>query len=181
MLNDGRDAGAQYLDGDFAAVVQPREMHLRHRGAGNGDRVELREHFPFRPAVGARERRVCKFRRERRHLVLQPRKFVGNVGRQEVAARGQQLAEFDEYRAQRFECQPQPHRARRFQPAPEQQKCEQPAQRAHALMAEDEFVEPEAQADGDDFRETEQTHPRIVTASGKRRERRQAIDEKACA
>jgi len=81
-----------------------------------------------------------------------------------------------------FPCrQPQPHRARRFQPAPEQQKCEKPAQRAHALMAEDEFVEPEAQADGDDFRETEQTHPRIVTASGKRRERRQAIDEKACA
>ena len=50
--------------------------------------------------------------REWRHLILQLGKFVGDVGRYQVAARGQHLAELDEDRPERFQRQAQPHRAR---------------------------------------------------------------------
>ena len=86
------------------------------------------EHLVDRPVVRALERGEHEFGGERRHLVLQLRELVGDVGRQQVAARRQQLAELDEDRAQRFERQAQAHRARRVEPAPEQQTFEQPAQ-----------------------------------------------------
>ena len=40
-----RDAGAQHLHRDGGAVVQPREMHLRHRGRSDRGGVEFGKHF----------------------------------------------------------------------------------------------------------------------------------------
>ena len=45
---------------------------------------------------------VHQFRRERRYAILQFRQLVGDIEWQQVAARGQHLAELDENRPQRF-------------------------------------------------------------------------------
>ena len=65
--------------------------------------------------------------RKRRHAVLQHRELVRDVGRQQVAARGQDLAELDEDRPQRFQRAAQAHGARRDMPSAQQRKLEYPA------------------------------------------------------
>ena len=159
--DDLGNAGPQYLDRDLATVVQAREMHLRNRRAGDRTGFELGEHLVDRPVVRALERGEHEFGRERRHLVLQLGELVGDVRRQQIAARRQELAEFDEDRTQRFQREPQAYCPGRVEPAAKQQKFKYPAQTAHALMAEYEFVESEPQTDGDDFQQPEKTHARL--------------------
>jgi len=65
--------------------------------------------------------------RERRHAVLQFRQFVGDVGRHQIAPRGQHLAELDEDRPEVFQRLPQPHATRRGDVAPEEEGVDQPA------------------------------------------------------
>ena len=108
----------------FTATSVPsgssREMDLRDRRARDRHAVEAQEDFVDRPAVDALERREHLLDRERRHAVLQLRELVGDVGRQEIAARRQHLAELDEDRPERFQRAAQPHRARRLVAAPQQ-------------------------------------------------------------
>jgi hypothetical protein len=113
------DAGSQHLHCDRGAVVQAGEMHLRHRGRSHRVGIEFGEHLRQRPAVGGLQRGGGLDRGEGRHAVLQLRQFVGDVERHQVAAGRQHLPELDEDRPQRFECQPQPHRARLFQWPPD--------------------------------------------------------------
>ena len=159
--DDLGNAGPQYLDRDLATVVQAREVDLRNRRAGDRTGFEMSKHLVDRPVVRALERGEHEFGRERRHLVLQLGELIGNVRRQQIPACGQELAEFDENRAQRFQRQPQAYCPGRVEPAAKQQKFKYPAQAAHALMAEYEFVESEPQTDGDDFQQPEKTHPRL--------------------
>ena len=119
-------------------------MDLRHRGAGNGYRVEMLEDLVDRFVVGTLERAISLFDRKRRDLILQFSQFIGNVKRHQVAARGQHLAEFDENRSKCFQCKPQTLTARPFEAAPEQDRRQQRTQSAHAFMAEEKFVEPVA-------------------------------------
>ena len=94
-------AGAQHLDHHFAAVAQARRVHLRDRGGRQRLLVEAARTVrssgrpKLRSMAGARQRAG-----KRRHLVLQLRQLVGDVGRQQVAARGQRLAELHEDRPQ---------------------------------------------------------------------------------
>ena len=62
-----------------------------------------------RPAEAARDGGARLAAGERRHPVLQLGQFVGDIGRQQVAARGQRLAELHEDRPQFLQRQPQLH------------------------------------------------------------------------
>lgn len=62
-------------------------------------------------AVSGLDLRLNRFKREGRDAILEPGEFIGDVRRQEVAAGRQNLAEFDENRPQRFECQAYPFAA----------------------------------------------------------------------
>ena len=166
VVDDLRDTGTQYLDRDFRAVVQPREMHLRNRGAGDCGRIEFCKYLVDGLAIGALERGQHKLRRERRHLVLQFGEFVGDIRRQQIAPRRQHLTEFDEDRTERLQRKAQPHCAWRVKLAPEQQRLEHGTQAAHTFVAEKELVEAEVHADADNFRQSKQTHNSILTANG---------------
>ncbi len=88
MFDDGQDAGAQDLDRDLAAIREHREMHLGHRGRGHRGALEVGEDLVHRLAVGLLQLGDGQFRGKGRHAILQARQFVGDVQRQQVAARG---------------------------------------------------------------------------------------------
>ena len=96
-----------------------------------------------------------EFGRKRRHLVLQPREFVGDVGGQQVAPGRQHLAELDEQRPQGLEREAQAHRARLGELAPEQHMLHDDEQEARARVGEHEFIQAEADADADDSGEAQ--------------------------
>ena len=156
-----------------------REMHLRHRGARDRRAVERLEHLVDRLPEAALERRDHLFDRERRHAVLQLRELVGNVGRQQVAPRGQHLPELHEDRSQRLEGQPQPDRARLAQVAPEQHAVDPRAHRAQALVRQQDVVQPEADRDSRDAGEAQDPHAPIVRARNMRPSR-SAPERRAC-
>jgi len=164
LVDDLRDARAQDLDGDLAPVVQPREVDLCYRRAGNRHRIEFGKHLVDWPAVGARQCGAHQLRREWRHLVLKLGKLIGDVRRQQVAPRGEHLAELDENRAKCFQRQPQPHGARLRELAPEQQRFDRRAQCPHTLVAEKKFLEPEAQADAENSQQSKPKHAWIYLA-----------------
>ena len=84
---------------------------------------------------------------KRRHLVLQLRELLGDIIGQQVAPRGQRLAELHEDRAELLECQAQPlgARARRamLKPGPPGNQ-EDEAQRAVQVRGAHQIVEPVA-------------------------------------
>ena len=92
---------------------QRRRVHLRDRGRGQRRGVEVREGLA-RSAGPARAStmRARGFAIERRDAVLQQRQFVGDVGRHQVAARGQDLPELDEDRPEFLQRQAQARAAR---------------------------------------------------------------------
>ena len=108
------------------AVLERGEVHLRDRGAGHRLALEAGEDRVDRPAEGALDGRDGHAGIERRHPVLQPRQFVGDVGRQQVAPGRQHLAELHEDRAQVFQRLAQALAARRAQIAPERKGCARP-------------------------------------------------------
>ena len=130
-------------------------MHLRDGGARHRQRLELLEHLRHRPAERAFELGVGERGRKRRHLVLQPRQFVGDIGGQQVAPGGEHLAELDEQRSQGLQRQAQAHRARLGQPAPEQHALHRHQQEARARVGEHELIQAEADADEDDTGEAQ--------------------------
>ena len=107
-------------------------MHLRNGGRGERRLLEAREHQRQRAAVGALDLLPRERAGKGRHAVLQLRELVGDVGRQQVAARGDRLAELHEDRAELFEREAQPlaaaHRPAALEPHPWGEK-EQEAQR----------------------------------------------------
>ena len=159
-----RDTGAQYFDGGFPAVMQFGQMHLRDGSAGERCAVERAENFVERFAVRALNDRHGIIAGEWRHLILQPGEFVGDVFRQQIAPRGQDLPELDENRPQRFQCAPQPNCTRLGKISPKQHDAQRRVQPARALVAAQKFVEAEAQAYGDYRQEAEEAHGGILTS-----------------
>ncbi len=82
-------------------------MHLGDRSRGQWLYVETAEHFADLGAELIFDQCHGFFRVERRHAVLQQHQLVGDVGGQQVAAGGQQLAELDEDRPQVLQRQTQ--------------------------------------------------------------------------
>src|SRR6266850_6155485 len=160
--DDAGDPRPENLHRHFAPAGQDREMHLRHRGAGDRRRIEALEHRRSRLAVGTLQGLEHLRGRERRDLVLEFRQFVGNVERDKVAAGGQHLPELHEYRPECFQREAQAFSARPPEAAPEQQPRGQRAQPAHPGMAKEEFVQPEAQRDVHDLEQPQQVHDRAI-------------------
>jgi len=105
-------ARPQHLHHHLAAVGELRGMHLRDRGRSQRlaveAGVELRHRLAQRALdLGLRQRAV-----EGRDAVLQQRQLRRHVGRQQVAAGGEDLAELDEDRTQFLQRQAQPLAAR---------------------------------------------------------------------
>ena len=149
-------------------------MHLRDRGAGDRRAVERLEHLR-RPACRRARSSVaitCSDG-ERRHAVLQLRELVGDVGRQQVAPRGEHLPELDEDRAQVLEREAQPLRARRRRVAPERERARERPHGAEPLVAGQELVEPVLERDERDPREAEEAH--AADCKGSRRPLRAII------
>ena len=96
LLDDARPA---HLDHHLSAVREQRRVDLRDRGGGQRLRVELDDRvadvFPHDP-LDLREG-------EGRHLVHQLRELVDVDVREQVRARGEQLAELEEGRAELLE------------------------------------------------------------------------------
>ena len=151
VLRDRRlDARAQHLDRDLAAVLQPREVHLRDRRAGHRLPVELQ-----RTARRAACRASARSRpppAPRRRAAPGPAACASSSAMssgQQVAARREDLAELDEDRPQRLERLAQALRSRRAAARREQQQAPPPEGRH-------ELVQPEAHADRGDARKPQQ-------------------------
>ena len=97
------DARALHLDGDLAAAAQDGAMHLAERGGGNRQAIELEEGVRHADAQLLANGPLDVFVRERLDVVLQPRERVQVRRRKQVGARGEDLSELDERRAERFE------------------------------------------------------------------------------
>ncbi len=104
--------GAQHLDDHIGTVFQRRPVHLRDRGRRERLRFESREGF----GDGSAERLLDDGARglvvERRHAVLEFGELDGDIGREQVATRGERLPELDEDGAELLERQPQALSAR---------------------------------------------------------------------
>ncbi len=120
MLDDIQDAGAQNLDRNLASVRQHRKMHLGNGGAGLGDFIEFGKNLAEPFAICLFQQGHSLFRRKGRHLILQLGQFIGDIGGDQVAARGKQLAKLDEDGTQRFQRQTQTFGARAGNIAEEQ-------------------------------------------------------------
>ena len=101
-------AGAQHFDRDFGAAllgVQRGEVHLCNGRAGDRAALEGGE----QRVDGFAERALDDGHRdigvERRNIVLKPGEFVGDVGRQQVAARREHLPELHKYGTEAFQRQ----------------------------------------------------------------------------
>ena len=99
-------------DDAVAVRRQRRRVHLRDRGRRQRRGVELRERLADRPLQRVLDDRARGFAVERRDAVLQQRQFLGDVRRHQVAARGQDLPELDEDRAELLQRQAQARAAR---------------------------------------------------------------------
>ena len=106
-------AGAQHLDDDLAPVgAASRRGPGRSRRRRAASSSKLREQLGDRPAERCLDAGLRILAGEGRHAVLQLREFVGDVGRQQVAPRREDLPELDEDRAEFLEREPQALAAR---------------------------------------------------------------------
>jgi len=116
LLDHRQHAGPQHLDRHIAqlaiAGAHAGKVDLRDGGAGHRLAFEVFKDLVDRTAKGPLDAGHRHLGRERRHAVLQPGQFFGDVGRQQVAAGGKHLAELDEDGAQAFEGLAQTHAAR---------------------------------------------------------------------
>ena len=99
---------ALHLEHDGRAVGQRGAVHLGDRSGGQRGRLDLSERvLPGDAELGLEHRHDLGLR-ERRHVVLQPRELGDVLGRQQVGARREHLAELGERRAELLECLAQP-------------------------------------------------------------------------
>ena len=100
LVDHGLHARAQHLDGDIALdaglVADPGKVHLRDGRTGHGLTLEADEDLLQRLAKGTLDGVHRDLGIERRHAILQLGQFLGHIGRHQVAARGQYLAELHE-------------------------------------------------------------------------------------
>src|SRR5262249_10826230 len=112
---------------------------------GQGRLVERRKGFSNRFAVGALDDFASNGTREGRHAVLQLGQLDRDVRRQQIAPRGDRLAEFHENRSQLLQCEPQPLAAvglaAALEPNPGREK-EEKAQWTVQVGGPDEIVQP---------------------------------------
>src|SRR3954470_24630574 len=99
--NHPRNAGAQYLHGDFSSAGQDGKVHLRYGSACRCHGIEVLEHLLDRQAIGALNGAIDLLDGKRWNLILQLREFISDVERDKIATRGKYLAELDEYRSER--------------------------------------------------------------------------------
>jgi hypothetical protein len=131
--------------------VELGKMHLGDGGARHGVSFEVRKECDHAVAESSLHFRNRQIGRERRNAVLQLRQLVGDVERQEVAARREHLAELDVDRAERLE--------RFSQPLPTGfpgTAGESPDEDV-SRKPRNELVQPEAQADAEDAREPQES------------------------
>ncbi len=109
-------------------------MHLRHRGRGQGGRVEAFEEVVGWRSEGRLHGRLSRLRRKQAGVRLQPGQLRSPPVRQQVPPLAQRLAELDEGRAQALQGPPQPQRKPRPRAGTEalgrgrpQQACRGPA------------------------------------------------------
>ncbi len=142
-LDAARDAGTHHLDDDLAAVVQGGGMDLGDRGRGERLLVEREKDVLQRLAVGLLDDRARDDAGEGRHVVLQMGELFGEIIGQQIAARGQDLAELDEDRSeilQRAAYAPRARRAVAAKPVPRQQVHDE-AHRTEQRQIENDLVE----------------------------------------
>jgi hypothetical protein len=125
-------------------------MHLRYRSAGHGGVIEAGKYFVQRLIESALDAGNGHSRIERRHAVLQPGQFVGNIGGQQVAPGGEHLAELDKNRPQALQGFAQALAAWRVQVAPPAQNTRCATQQGLLKAVEDEFVQAITQHNPDD-------------------------------
>ena len=125
-------------------------MHLRDRRARDRLALERRVELGERPAEAALDLGKREVGRKRWHPVLQLRKLVGDIGRQQIAPRGEHLAKLDEDRPQPLEGLAQPLTARVGAPPGQE------AQHEVAGHARHELVQAVADGDGEDAHEAQQ-------------------------
>ena len=106
------DAGALHLDGDGGAVRQRRPVDLPDAGGGDGRGVELDEELLDRRAQLLLDAGAHLLPGHGGHVVLQLGQLDGQVGRDEVATGGEDLAHLDEGRAEALESAADAHRPR---------------------------------------------------------------------
>ena len=171
VIDDRKHVRAQDLDRDFVTAIlflQPGEVNLGDRGRSDRYRVELGKHVARRTVIRLLDFRQRQMRIKWRHAILQFGKFVGNVGRQQVAAGRQHLAELDENRPQRLQRHAQPCRPRGREVAPELQRIGEADKATARLVLEHHFVQPEAAGDGGDLEQAEEAHGRRKTRTGRK-------------
>ncbi len=140
-LDLAADVGPQHLDHDLLPVMQRRDMNLGHRGRRQRLAFEARVALGDAAAERLLDRRDCDLGRERRHVVLQLRELVGDLGRQEIAAHRKRLAEFHEQWPELLEREPDAHPERPLAPAAEGEQAIDPAERAEQMRRGDDLVE----------------------------------------
>ncbi len=154
LFYQGRNARAQdfqrHLGAGVGALAQHGKMHLCHRGAGYRLGLEVGENVLNGTAEGALDDGARLDRRKGRHLVLQLGQFFGDILGQQVATRGQHLAELYENRPQRLEGLAQPHRARLGKAPPRQYRLDEHREAPGRRGGEQKLLETETQGDGND-------------------------------
>ena len=169
VIDDRKHVRAQDLDRDFVTAIlflQPGKVNLGDRGRSDRYRVELGKHVACRTVIRLLDLRQRQMRIEWRHAILQLREFVGDVGRQQVAAGRQHLTELDEDRPQRLQRHAQPCRPWRGKIAPELQRIGSANETPARLEFEHHFVQPEAAGNRRDLEQTEKTHGRQAARTG---------------
>ena len=153
---------AQHLHRDGLARVLPglhlREVHLRDRRARHRHPFEIVEQHVDRRAERLFDEADRHRRMERRHLVLQLGQFVGDIDRQQIAPRGQHLAELDEDRPEAFEREAQTHARRRVELAADGGDTQQQPHATVVDAAEHHLIETEADDREKNLEETQKTH-----------------------
>lgn len=92
----GTDAGPPDLEDDGATIVQVSEVDLRHRSGGKRLGIERGERLADRFSQSLLDGGPHHFERKRRRLAVKPLQFGDPVGREKIAARGENLPELDE-------------------------------------------------------------------------------------
>jgi len=85
--DDRLQARAYYLDHHFFAGFEFGRVNLGHRGRGQRFNVETAEHLADFGAELFFDQLDRQLRVKRRHTVLQQHQLVGDIGRQQIAAR----------------------------------------------------------------------------------------------
>jgi hypothetical protein len=145
QIDDCVHAWPQDLDDHILSGFQRCRMHLRDRGGGEWFGVEAGEYIS--EPGGQRVFDGCDgdIAAERRHPILEFGQFVGDVERYQVAACREGLAEFDEYRPEFLQREPEPLAAgvagAALEPGP-RRKVEQEPERRIQMSGAYEFVQP---------------------------------------